>query len=209
MPEFCLTLEKFKEIKIGPKNVEEWYDALSTHLPDNDIMSVNRVACFLAQCMHESGSFNYLSENLNYSKEALRRVFPKYFPTEEDAARVARQPEMIANIVYANRMGNGPTESGDGWRYRGRGIIQLTGKSNYEACSQDLFGDSTLVDDPDLLTQPDYAIRSACWFWNKNNLNRWADSLDVITLTKRINGGTNGLEDRMNYTTKIRGILIK
>jgi putative chitinase len=204
---FSLTLDHFKQIGIGPRNVEEWFDAISTHLPDNDIMSVNRVACFLAQCMHESASFNLLTENLNYSKESLLRVFPKYFPNAEAAAAVARQPEKIANIVYANRMGNGDSESGDGWRYRGRGLIQLTGKDNYTRCSEDLFGDTTLVDNPDLLSQPDYAIRSACWYWTKNNLNRWADSLDIITLTKRINGGTHGLEERTNLTTKIRRIL--
>jgi putative chitinase len=207
MSDFILTLDHLKTIKIGPKNVDEWYEALNTHLPEYEINTVNRVACFLAQCMHESGSFNFLIENLNYSKEALRRVFPKYFPTDAMASMYARKPEDIANIVYANRMDNGSTESGDGWKFRGRGVIQLTGRSNYTACSQDLFGDDTLVQDPDKLTEPYYAILSACWFWSKNGLNRFADSLDVITLTKRINGGTNGLSDRLNHTNKIRSIL--
>lgn len=156
-----------------------------------------RIAGFLAQVAHESGGFTATIENLNYSKEGLRKVFPKYFPTDEVAAQYARQPEKIANRVYANRMKNGDEASGDGFKFRGRGLIQLTGRDNYtrfaEALSMDI--DNTIS----YLETPNGAVASAGWFWDNNKLNQYCDNGDFITLTKRINGGTIGLEDRIHH----------
>ena len=158
-----------------------------------------RCAGFLAQIAHESGGFNAVVENLNYSAKGLMGTFKKYFPNEELAKQYERKPEMIANRVYGGRMGNGDEASGEGYKFRGRGPIQLTGKDNYTACSDFLFQDDTLVQNPDMLLDPEYALHSACWFWWKNDLNNYADSADLVTMTKRINGGTIGLEDRIAH----------
>jgi putative chitinase len=177
--------------------LEHWAEALNKILPDYDINTPQRVAAFIAQSAHESGNFTALHENLNYRAVTLRKVFPKYFPTDEMAAQYAQQPEKIANRVYANRMGNGDEASGDGFRYCGRGLIQLTGKSNYQA-----FADSvqmSVEDVPAFLATFEGAIQSACWFWESNNLNQYADSGDIVTMTKRINGGTIGLADRQAH----------
>ncbi|AVM76186.1 glycoside hydrolase family 19 protein [Magnetospirillum gryphiswaldense] len=152
-----------------------------------------RQAAFLAQIAHESGQFRVLAENLNYSAEALLRVFPRHFDAGQ-AATYARQPQRIGSRVYANRMGNGDEASGDGWRYRGRGLIQVTGKANYAACGTALGLD--LIAQPDLLEQPGPAAHSAGWFWHRNSLNRPADARDIETITRRINGGLTGLDDR-------------
>lgn len=152
-----------------------------------------RLAAFLAQIAHESGQFRTLAENLNYSAEALLRVFPRHFDATQ-ATAYARQPERIGSRVYANRMGNGAEASGDGWRYRGRGLIQVTGHDNYAACGTALGLD--LIAQPELLEQPAPAARSAAWFWHKNGLNRPADARDIKTITRRINGGLTGLDDR-------------
>ena len=184
-----------------PKNKDPgiWYDALEEQLPKFTIVTPARVAGFISQCGHESLDFTILTENLNYSASALNKVFPKYFERAgRDAKEYHRQPEKIANVVYANRMSNGDEASGDGWRYRGRGIVQLTGKANYTQCSMDLFGDDSLVQNPDLVSEPDYAVLAACWFWHKNRLNDICDAGDVVKLSKRINGGTHGLADRIN-----------
>ena len=161
---------------------------------ENQINTPLRLAHFLAQLAHESGWFKYNKENLNYSANALRKVFRKYFPSQDLAESYARQPEKIANRVYANRMENGSEESGDGWKYRGRGLIQLTGKANYQSYSKDRGID--FVATPDKVAEPRWALDSAAWFWNKRSLNAYADQDDVLTITKRINGGTNGLEHR-------------
>jgi putative chitinase len=155
--------------------------------------SVERVSAFLAQCGHESLDFNVLQENLNYSTDGLLKIFPKYF-NSKSAAALARMPEKIANTVYANRMGNGDYVSGDGWRYHGRGAIQLTGKNNYVAFAADLA--ISLEEAVTYLGTLNGAIESACWFWNKNGLNILADKSDIVGLTKKINGGTIGLDDR-------------
>ena len=152
-----------------------------------------RLAAFLAQIAHESGQLRILAENLNYSVEALLRVFPRHFDVSQ-AAAYARQPERIANRVYASRMGNGAEVSGDGWRYRGRGLIQLTGRDNYAACGKALALD--LIVQPELLEQPIAAARSAAWFWHRHDLNRFADTHDIESITRRINGGLTGLDDR-------------
>src|SRR5690606_35785669 len=155
---------------------------------------------FFAQILHESGCLRYDMENLNYSSEALLRVFGKYFRTKEEADAYARQPERIANRVYANRMGNGSEASGDGWRYRGRGLIQLTGRNNYRAVAE-WVGDPRIVDNPDLVSS-DYAVHSAVFFWDKHQLNRFADRDDIVGLTRRINGGENGLAHRRELLNK-------
>ena len=179
--------------------LEQWTDALNKILPDYDIDTPQRVAAFVAQSAHESGNFTALHENLNYRAETLRKVFPKYF-TDASAAQIASQPnkaELIANRVYANRMGNGDEASGDGYRYCGRGLIQLTGKTNYQAFAESI--ETPVEQIPEFLATFEGAIQSACWFWEANNLNQYADSGDIVTMTKRINGGTIGLEDRKKH----------
>ena len=156
-----------------------------------------RLAGFLAQTAHESGGFNFIKENLNYSKDGLRKIFGKYFPNDDIANQYARQPERIANRVYANRMGNGPEESGDGYRFCGRGLIQLTGRSNYTKLANDL--GISVEETAQYLETPNGAVSSAGWFWDNNNLNQYCDKGDFITLTKRINGGTIGIEDRTKH----------
>ena len=181
------------------KNFDEWYSNLINILPEYDIDTPKRVAAFMAQCGHESGGFTLMQENLNYSAKGLRGTFGKYFPNDDIAKQYERKPEKIANRVYANRMGNGPEESGEGWYFRGRGIVQITGKNNYTKCSQSLFESNVLVENPDLLLETEYAIHSACWFWSAARLNELADIGDIKTMTKRINGGFIGLEDRINH----------
>jgi putative chitinase len=188
--------------QIIPKNpyIDQWCSALNQLLPDYGIDTPQRVAAFLAQCAHESGNFVFLKENLNYRAASLRKIFPKYFPTDALAEQYASLPnkaEAIANRIYANRMGNGPEESGDGYRYCGRGLIQLTGRNNYEA-----FGDSiesTPEEVSAYLETFEGAVQSACWFWETNNLNQFADTDDIKTMTRRINGGFIGLEDRIKH----------
>jgi putative chitinase len=152
----------------------------------------------LGQCAHESANFTALKENLNYSAEGLTKVWPKRFTSLDAAQPYHRNPEKIANKVYADRMGNGDEASGEGFMYRGRGLIQLTGKTNYQ-----LAGDSLDVDfiaEPDLVSTPKYAALTAGWFWDKNNLNELADAQNWTGLTKKINGGTHGLDDRIART---------
>jgi putative chitinase len=163
-----------------------------------------RLAHFLAQTAHESGGFRAVVENLNYSAESLAKVFPKYFK-DVDPNDYARQPEKIANRVYGGRMGNGDESTGDGFRYRGRGLIQLTGKNNYSAMAADM--GVSVEECAEYLETPEGACESAAWFWNKNGLNALADSDDVVAVTKRINGGTIGLEDRQKHTEEFKQIL--
>ena len=195
-------------------------DKLKGHIPDTVIEMISdtaakfqintplRLAHFLAQCGHESGGFRATQENLNYSAKGLNGIFKKYFPTEASAVDYARKPQKIANKVYANRMGNGTEASGDGYKFRGRGYIQLTGKSNYT-----LFGKAIGEDicaNPDLVSSK-YALLSAAWFWSKNGLNTIADggSEDsvVTSVTKRVNGGTNGLADRITHFKEYYNLL--
>lgn len=156
-----------------------------------------RAAAFLAQVAHESGGFNFVKENLNYSAKGLMGTFKKYFPTEAIAKQYERQPEKIANRVYANRMSNGDEASGDGYKFCGRGLIQLTGRANYTKFAEDL--GITLEETVAYLETPEGAVSSAGWFWDNNNLNSYCDKDDFIGLTKRINGGTIGLEDRKHH----------
>lgn len=196
-----ITTEQFH--KLFPRNPEPqvWADAMANVFPVYEINTPQRIAAFLAQCGHESGGWTTFEENLNYSAPGLRKIFGKYFPNDELALAYQRQPEKIANRIYANRMGNGPEESGDGFRYRGRGPIQLTGKSNYTAFAKDMFEDwENVVENPDWVTyDKDFALMSAIWFWNKNKLNHEADIGDIKTMTRKINGGYIGLEDRIKH----------
>ena len=164
-----------------------------------------RICAFLAQCGHESGGFTIFEENLNYSANALRRVFGKYF-TEEQAEEYARDKRRIGSRVYANRMGNGDEASGDGYFYRGRGAIQLTGANNYFAFRKHTGID--VVNNPDwILSMEDLKIKTATWFWQVNNLNRYADEEDFTGLTRRINGGTNGLAHRFEIYQQAQSII--
>lgn len=209
MSGFILTRNQLAELI--PKNpyIDYWHRALVQILPDYEIDTAPRVAAFIAQCAHESGNFIFLRENLNYRAATLRKVFPKYFPNDKIAAEYANKPnkqEAIANRVYANRMGNGDEASGDGFRYCGRGLIQLTGKENYSWFAASL--EMSVEDVPEYLSTFEGAVQSACWFWETNNLNQWADKGDIVTLTKRINGGTIGLKNRIehyNHALKVLG----
>jgi putative chitinase len=194
-----------RALGVSAENVDKYLPWVNMTMVRNDINTPVRQAMFLSQLAHESGSFRAVEENLNYSVEALRRVFRKYFPDDEIAAQYARQPEKIANRVYANRMGNGDESSGDGWKYRGRGLIQLTGKDNYTAFS--LQANNEAIIKPDLVAQPELAAESAGWFWMINGLNKLADTGDVKAVTRRINGGFNGLADREAKYNKLITIL--
>jgi putative chitinase len=173
-----------------------------------EINNILRLSHFLSQCSHESGGFKHTVENLNYSVKGLLTVFPKYFKQLGLAEAYARKPEKIASRVYSNRMGNGDEGSCDGWTYRGRGYIQLTGKNNY--MDFDKFVDDNIMDNPDLVSKK-YPLQSAAWFFSKNRLHILADkgsSEDVVkTITKKINGGTNGLIDRINNFNKYYNLL--
>jgi putative chitinase len=195
--EFDFTEEKLKKCLSRNKNPRDLFESLEKVLPKYEITTVERVAAFLAQCGHESLDFTVLQENLNYGAKGLLGLFKKYFPNEALAKQYERKPEKIANKIYANRMGNGPEESGDGWAHRGRGAIQLTGKLNYQAFANSI--GLTLEDAITYCSTMDGAIESACWFWQKNKLNAIADKKDVLAMTKKINGGTIGLEDRKKH----------
>ena len=197
MSECIMSLDQLRQMVRNP-HIQHWYEALEQLLPEYDINTPQRIAHFIAQCAHESGNFVFIKENLNYRAASLRKVFPKYFPDDATAARYANKPEMIANRVYANRMGNGDEASGDGWRYCGRGLIQLTGKDNYTFFAGSL--GITVEEAAEYLATFEGAAQSACWFWEQNNLNRFADANDVRGLTRAINGGFIGLEDRQKHT---------
>jgi putative chitinase len=172
-------------------------------------MTPVRAAHFFAQCAHESGNFKAFSENLNYGAKGLQGIFKKYFPDAATAARYERKPEMIANRVYASRMGNGDEKSGDGWRFRGRGAIQLTGKNNYLAFSKHI-GDPEVMTNPDIVATK-YSFESAMFFFETNGLwsicDKGVDDATILALTRRINGGTHGLEDR-NQKTKRYAVML-
>ena len=176
--------------------VEKYVDPLNEMMEFYEINNKNRISMFLAQVGHESGGLTTIRENLNYSAERLKVIFPKYF-RNVDPSGYARNPQAIANRVYANRMGNGDEASGDGYRYCGRGLIQLTGKSNYMAFASDM--EMPLEQATEWLSTEEGAAWSAGWFWDSRELNDWADKGDILTVTKKINGGTIGLEDRKSH----------
>lgn len=194
---FNFTQDMFTAIIGKNPYADHWFEALCEILPDYDIDTPQRVAAFLAQTAHESGGYRAIKENLNYRAVTLRKVFPKYFPTDDIANAYAGKPEMIANRVYGGRMGNGDEHSGDGYKYCGRGLIQLTGKDNYSRYAQSL--EISEDEASEHLTTFEGCVQSAAWFWEANNLNQYADSGDILTMTKRINGGTIGLEDRKKH----------
>ena len=176
----------------------DWYNAMCEILPLWEVNTIERVAGFVAQCGHESGGFRVLSENLNYSAKALNSIFPKYFRRAgRDANEYHRQPEKIANVIYASRMDNGDTASGDGWRFRGGGILQLTGRYNYTEFAKAV--EKTPEEAVDYVRTKAGALDSACWFWDTNNINKYCDAQDIVGMTKRINGGTIGLDDRKKH----------
>lgn len=207
MPQFpldSLTVNKLQKFLPTNKEVIAWHTELTQQFPQYMIVTYSRIASFLAQTIHESAGYNRLSENLNYSVEGLLKTFPKYFNLSL-AKQYARQPERIANRVYANRMGNGPEESGDGWKYRGRGLIQLTGKDNYRNFYTHTLNTLNFEDwnPSEVATQKELTVQSALWFWKKAQLNDFADKNDIKGMTKRINGGYNGLEERIHLFNNI------
>ena len=195
-----LTLEQTKLILKTNKKAEEWHTLLVDMLPRYNIDTIPRIAGFMAQCAHESRDFTALEENLNYSEAALLRVFPRYFgPGKRNAAEYARNPEKIANYVYMDEFRSksgalGNTQPGDGWRFRGGGIKQLTGRNNFTVFGKGI--GKTPEEAADYVRTPQGALESACWFWSTNSLNVFADKQDIVGMSKRINGGTIGLQDR-------------
>lgn len=175
----------------------DWVEPLEEVFRRYEINTPLRQAAFIGQCAHESANFKTLEENLNYSAEGLMKIWPSRFPTLEAAQPYHRNPEKIANRVYGGRMGNGTEETGDGWLYHGRGLIQLTGKDNYRMAGDALEMD--FLHSPDYVLVPKYAALTAGWFWNKRGLNKEADAKDYTAMTKKINGGVIGLDDRIKH----------
>ena len=206
-----ITLENIIAAGVKPDVAEKWLPAIRVAADKFQINTKQRIAGFLSQCAHESGGFTMLEENLNYRATTMAACWPNRFAVMGDdkkpkkdaqgkltpnafALALEKKPEAIANTVYSNRMGNGPIESGDGWDYRGRGLKQLTGEDNYTRCGKALGLD--LVENPELLLQPEAAALSAAWFWSANKCDQFADAGDIEGLTKRINGGLIGIADR-------------
>ena len=201
-----LTKDHIIHILHGNADAAAWADAALEVLPKYEINTPNRGAGFFAQCGHESMSFTALSENLNYRAETLEKLFSKYFSKAgRNAADYAKQPEKIANVIYANRMGNGDTASGDGFKFRGRGVIQLTGRDNYSAFALSI--KMTLPDVIDYVQTKKGALESACWYWNSRKINLACDENDIVKMTKLVNGGTIGLEDRRSHYEKALAVL--
>lgn len=206
-----ITAKQLKSIlnRAADADIEKYLPWFNTFFLRYEITTPERKAAFIAQIGHESNHLKCVEENLNYSASGLRQVFGKYFPTDEAAARYARHPEQIANIVYAGRMGNGWVESGDGWRFRGRGLLQLTGRQNYANMSKLIGVD--LLTHPEKLTTPEYAVQSSCCWWQMKGLN---DLSDTVTdeafkqITRTINGGINGLSDRIEIWGRAKKVLI-
>ena len=196
-----VTSEHLKKMHIDPV----WVDALNETFQRFDISTPARQASFIGQCGHECANFKVLEENLNYRAETLMKLWKSRFPTIEIANEYARNPKKIANKVYSSRMGNRDEACGDGYRFRGRGCIQLTGHANYfhagQACGEDF------VMQPDLVATPKYAAMTAGWFWNTHKLNQFADRQDFTLMTKKINGGTIGLDDRIKHINHALDIL--
>lgn len=203
--DFNLTQVQLQQFLPTNPHVEHWFEALAKVLPDYDITSVQRIAAFLGQTYVESAAYTAIQENLNYKAESLCRVWPSHFPNMEVANQYAHNPEMIANRAYAGRMGNGPEESGDGWKFCGRGLIQITGRTNYSTFADSI---STPVDEmPEYLGTFEGSVQSACWFWETHNLNQFADTGDIKTMTHIINGGYLGLEERQQHYNRALQLL--
>jgi len=193
--------EQLQKLGIGP----QWVDALNETFGRFNIVTNNQKAMFIGQCSHECGNFRLLEENLNYKAATLMKLWPRRFPNMEKANEYAGNPKKIANSVYSSRMGNRDEASGDGYRFRGRGCIQLTGHSGYFHAGKALGVD--LVMDPDSVATPKFAALTAGWFWSTHNLNAPADALDYTKVTKIINGGTIGLDDRIKHVQMALAVL--
>jgi putative chitinase len=193
--------EQLKQLHIGA----EWVDALNETFARFNLTTNNQKAMFIGQCSHESGNFRLLQENLNYKAATLMKLWPKRFPTLEVANQYAGNARAIANKVYADRMGNRDEASGDGYRFRGKGLVQLTGHSNHFHAGKALGVD--FVMQPDLVATPKYAALTAGWFWETHKLNPPADALDYTKVTKIINGGTIGLDDRIKHVKHALAVL--
>ena len=196
-----VTAEQLAKLHIGP----EWVDALNETFQRFEINTPRQRAAFIGQCGHECGNFKVLEENLNYRAATLMKLWPKRFPTQEIANEYERKPQRIANKVYSSRMGNRDEASGDGWRFRGRGCIQLTGSDNYFHAGKALGVDFWA--NPDLVATPKYAALTAGWFWSTHKCNELAESANWVGLTKKINGGTIGLDDRIKHTNHALEVL--
>lgn len=204
-----LTATELKAImpRASDEAIDKYLNGINQALQTYAINTPLRACHFLAQIAHESGELRYNEENLNYSAKALQAVFGKYFPTQAAADACARKPEAIANIVYADRMGNGDPQSDDGWRYRGRGLFQLTGKDNYQRYSD--YCQSDVVSQPDEVAHnPVHCVGVAGWYWQSHNLNALADNDDIKAITRKINGGLNGLDDREAKLAQAKAVLM-
>ena len=202
--DFNFTSDQVKQILAHNPFYERWFNALNDELDKYSINTVPRVAAFMAQTAHESANYTALKENLNYTAKALGTIWPKRFPPDV-AAAYAHDPEKIANRAYCDRMGNGPEESGDGWKFHGRGLIQLTGRSLYEKFSAEI--SKELDETVDYCETPDGAVESACFFWEHHQLNSVADAGNIEHMTRIINGGTLGIEDRTARFHHALGVL--
>lgn len=196
-----LNAEKLAKLHISA----DWVDPLNETFERFGIVTHNQQAMFIGQCSHECGNFKILEENLNYKAATLMKLWPRRFPTLEKANEYSGNPRKIANSVYSSRMGNRDENSGDGFRFRGRGIIQLTGHSSYFHCGKALGVD--FVANPDLVSSPKYAALSGGWFWSTHNCNSPADALDYVKVTKIINGGQIGLDDRIKHVQQALAVL--
>lgn len=183
----------------------KWLEPLEETFHRYEINTPARQAAFIGQCAHESANFTKLEENMNYSAEGLMKTWPSRFPTKEAAQPYHRNPEKIANKVYGGRMGNGTEETGEGWLYHGRGIIQLTGKDNYTMAGDALQQD--FIHSPDLVLAPRWSALTAGWYWNKRQLNKEADAKDYLNMTKKINGGVIGLDDRIAHIQHAQSVM--
>jgi putative chitinase len=200
-----ITLNIFKALVPHNRNPEQWFAPLNQALKDFEINTTLRIAHFMAQCSHESGDFNYTVENLNYDSNGLLKIFPYYFKSVSGATLYAHNPEKIANYVYANRLGNGDVNSGDGWKYRGRGILQITGRRRYDQIGKQLSMD--FITHPELVETPEFACKTAGLYWKNNNINHYADLNNILGCTLAVNGGYNGLDDRKNRFNAIIALL--
>lgn len=199
-----LTLSQLEKILQGNKSYGKWLDALNNILPKYEINTLPRITMFLAQTCHESNRYTVLRENLNYSSDGLLKIFPKYF-NKALADLYQRQPQKIANRVYANRMGNGPETSGDGYKFRGIGILQYTGKENIQKFAE--YTNKSIDEVLDYMLTPEGSVEAACLFWKTRALNLLSDKEDIVSVTKKINGGTIGLEHRKEEYLRIKNIL--
>ena len=203
-----LTPDQFQSVFPNATDPEGWCAALEQSLPEYGIDTPKRIAAFVSQCGVETGGWRWFEENMNYSAQRMMQVWPRVFNAEL-AQKCHRKPQLVANYAYANRMGNGGPDTGDGWKFRGRGPIHLTGRKNYTAFATDTFDNpDEILDNPDLVAQDkEIALKSALWFWDINDLNALADTKQITKLSRRVNGGDNGLQERIALFNKLYSLL--